>query len=754
MSPIMMTMATAARKSAGTAAFSTGRVLRNTVDNTASHRGGVLGYFPRQLGWAGAIAIFSLGAADATILTSLYWNSKKDKGPGGYQPINANVKASANGQDQFSPISPRVTVQPIDRPPPTLGVHWLSPAVAIVLFVASFLFALGHDLYNSHLNGKLADTSTGLTGLLGTKIDAFIKSDSDYQTWAIRIGTGLTNLSTTALSKLIALIAAQQAWFTLRRKAMSIDGIDHMFGVLDDPLAIFNTEIWAHAKGYMALAVLSYGLWFVKVITPATLSVQPRPYFTIATMPVPTLNMTDHQNWVSTNDASFIDGPHFDLTTLFTNTYTSAAAGQAGVAPISPAPFLNASYDVSFHGPSYKCFSFSDALSSGMPATWTIGNPTPSVKYTTFRDAFTGELGVELDDIYIRPNWVALAGAAPGYMFNTILISTAGINPLWNDGNVSNQADPDSMKTNIVCQLYNTSYDITIEYTNGAQTIVPRNVQLLEQQAWNGGAGMETLMSPCRMVPNISLPTSLGNCSQATATYYATHLLFSNLLSGKILNMLGVLSFTTNATNSDVANTIPLMQSPLIHCPEFYNSTLVQSTPMNSSFDPTRCRNGTLAATIEDLSRNFTYSMLSFKGWTTPPTTKSIVTQSDTRIFFVYARGTLWAAYAPALFATLLAVFWGWRVVKFNGVVSSISFSSTLLTTRNPELRETLFNKDDTDNGGDEFSTAYMRSVGAQPLADAVGRLRLRFGYLVDEHGADYAGFGVDGKVEPWRKSK
>ncbi|CAK7202684.1 hypothetical protein SEUCBS139899_005410 [Sporothrix eucalyptigena] len=85
MSPVMMAtraaspmLATSLRKTAGTAAFSTGRVLRNTVDNTAARRGGLLGLFPRRMGWGGALVLFSLGVADGTLSTTWYLSRNKE----------------------------------------------------------------------------------------------------------------------------------------------------------------------------------------------------------------------------------------------------------------------------------------------------------------------------------------------------------------------------------------------------------------------------------------------------------------------------------------------------------------------------------------------------------------------------------------------------------------------------------------------------------------------------------------------------
>ncbi|CAK7242755.1 MAG: hypothetical protein STHCBS139747_004254 [Sporothrix thermara] len=644
------------------------------------------------------------------------------------------------------------------------GISWRYPAAAAGLYICSLLLAVGHDLYYVSLNGTLADNDDDATTDSASASTSFSLASfrSGQQTWALRIGLGLSFLSKTAMTAVVGFVGVQQLWLTLRHKAMTVRSIDNMYGLFTSPLTFFDLNVLAHAKVLVVVALLSWFLPLVTVVTPATLSVTARGLTSSLHMPVPSVNMSDSRHWVNAllpdaNTRAFIMSPHFEMFTLFTNMLSSAASGLAGIVPISPAPYPNASYELSFFGPSYKCMSLSDALAlndgKGIPATWQLGNPSlvgdEMTNYTTFEEAFYAELSIP------RPNATGssfnshvYAGAAPLSMFNTLLVSTSGVNPLWDDGTVANTSNPNSMLSSIVCQLYNTSFDVTIQFVNGIQSIVPHNVHLLEQQAWSGEAGIYALDDPCLGVPEPSLTSSYGDCGQATATFYATHLLFSYLIKG-FSSYITSLQFSYTADFESPVNTIPFFTSALVHCPDVYNHTSLLSNPsLQGAFDPALCRNHTLAAAIEDMSRNFTYSLLAFKGWTTPPTVDALVTHTNTRMFFVYARTTLWAAYATALGTTLMAMLLGVRALMHNHVVSSASFSSTLLTTRNPELRTALF-RDSTDP-----STAYTRSIGALPRADTVGAVRLRFGHLVDENGTDYAGFGIEGNVRPWARGE
>ncbi|KIH91229.1 hypothetical protein SPBR_01394 [Sporothrix brasiliensis 5110] len=704
---------------------------------------------------------------------------------------------------------------------PRLRIGWRYPAAAVGLFVAGLLFAVGHDLYYLQKDGQLADAppsaSSGSGSSSGSslldKISALTQDDNGPQTWALRFGTALAFLNKTALSMVVASVAAQQVWYTLRRTAMTVDGIDGLFDLLNNPLALFaSRSIIVHAKVVVLVAVLAWCLPLASVVTPATLAVAARPLASELTLAVPALNLSDYLLWVSSEGAGRIEGAHFAIATLFSNVYSSAAiAGGGGSSSGSSggssggsaggttstdgavngivqvaAPFPNSSYDQTLYGPSYKCMSLAEALAqdggAGVPATWRIDNPKGSANdtFATFEDVFYGELGLPnpnnasanaSDAATALAESLVYVAAAPSYLYNMILIAATGVNPLWDNSSASSTSTSAFASNNIVCQLYNTSYDVTLDFSDGVQTVVPRRVELLEPQEWTDTCGSVSALHLYDNLNYTANTSAYGNCTQATPAFYVTHLLFSYLL-GATLSVAADGAFSiqqagTPRGSTSLAATLPLLQSPLINCADIYNSSLLRmadvifDSPANnvSAVRPSRCRNGTLAAAIEDLSRNFTYSLLAFDGYTTPqpPTMRARVTYTETHLFFVYSRATLWAAYAAALGATLLAMLLvGVRALRHNGVVSTLSFSSTLLTTRSDQLREALLVPAGHSLGDEAAADTYRRSVGAQPVDPDVGQLRLRFGRIVDQQRdgqrVEYAGFGLEGRVKPWRE--
>lgn len=81
----------------------------------------------------------------------------------------------------------------------------------------------------------------------------------------------------------------------------------------------------------------------------------------------------------------------------------------------------------------------------------------------------------------------------------------------------------------------------------------------------------------------------------------------------------------------------------------------------------------------------------------------------------------------------------GFAALAMNGVASDMSFSTVLLTTRNPSL-------DRLAAGG---------CIGGRPLPAELGKLRLRFGEVMaetSEDGVGHTAMGVEGEVSQIRR--
>lgn len=97
---------------------------------------------------------------------------------------------------------------------------------------------------------------------------------------------------------------------------------------------------------------------------------------------------------------------------------------------------------------------------------------------------------------------------------------------------------------------------------------------------------------------------------------------------------------------------------------------------------------------------------------------------------YIYDRRTLLITYGIFFFVSLIVALLGLRAFLLNGVNCDTTFSTILLTTRNPDL--------------DQIAEGHC--LGAQPLSKDISGLKLRFGVL---NGADakHAAFGVENSV-------
>ncbi|CAI7641693.1 unnamed protein product [Penicillium glandicola] len=564
--------------------------------------------------------------------------------------------------------------------PVAWGIGWRCPTLMIISVVCGAMLSVGHHLYYRSLDNTLVNSV-------------------NQQTWAIRIGTGFAFLINSFLVSAVGIAAAQEIWATLRRKSVRLSGIDGMFEVLTSPFAFLIPDLWIYAKTLTILAIISWLLPLASVFTPATLSIHLLTTTNITQLRVPTVNFTDSfwLPWVTYEGAGFIGSPSPEITRLFTATSSSAEVLSV------PAPFPNSSYALEFWGPSYKCQRLSEAIvdMQGMTFTDYLDN-----NYSSLQNLWDHEIGNSTN-----LTRTVYSGIAPSLLNNTLFVYAAGSNPLWNE----NATQP----TELVCQLWNTSYVVEQHFINGVRTLTPISTELLAPANWSSEAG--------------SYSTIEDEEPSVNGGYYVTHMLFSGLIqrtlvisaSGELGNFLpSTLPFTT----------MSIMQTGLFACPELWNSSNYQNLGIAGDESTTLCRNKTLARAIEDLSHNFTYSLLSLNA----ANTSAPVTISSPRNFYTYDSRSLLAVYMAALGVTVVCVVVGFFALRENGVSHNTSFSSVLMTTRNPEL-------DHLANG---------RCLGSYELEKEIGEVQLRFGEIEGSGQYTRAAFGTNDSVAALSKGR
>jgi hypothetical protein len=363
------------------------------------------------------------------------------------------------------------------------------------------------------------------------------------------------------------------------------------------------------------------------------------------------------------------------------------------VPPISP-PFPNSSYTLEFWGPSYDCRALSE------------------VGETRVADAKGDDVGS------VQEVWEKQIGNDPEkswwykgawYWRNVIFIYAKGNNQRW----LEEQQDGDR-STRLVCQLWNTSYVANLTYTNGIRTLTPLSTELIAPSNFSDGEGENATIADQR--------------PEVNGGFYLTQLLFGGLLSYEIWDTDSHTLLSNPAANA-VYKSISPMETALFGCAEFWNTTAYERIiGPGGPETAVNCRNGTLAAAIADLSRNFTYSLLSLNA----ANTVLPVTVSSAQNFYSYNAGNLFAAYMAALGATVACVVIGLLALYKNGVAQSTSFSSVLMTTRNPQL--------------DRMAVGHCLGSEDSWSHDA-GKVQLRFGELDGVRDYRHAAFGIKGSV-------
>ncbi|KAL4788785.1 hypothetical protein BDV19DRAFT_398187 [Aspergillus venezuelensis] len=545
--------------------------------------------------------------------------------------------------------------------PAKWGIGWRCPTLMIGFVICATALSMGHHFYYNTLNNTVVESV-------------------DQQTWAIRVGTGIAFLSKSFLVSGIGIAAVQVIWATLRRKSLKLSGIDAMFAILNSPMALFTPDVWVRAKTLTLLALISWLIPLTAVITPATLSIRLLPANVSTVLNVPNVNFTDAfwADKVQAEGAGFIYSSAPSISRLF-----AALASSAQVLPVR-APFVNSSYTVSFHGPSYKCQSLDEALVT-----------VPGVNQSLWENAI-GDVP-EFGHIY--------TGVSPSSPENTFYVRSGGMNPLWNN----NLTQP----ARLVCQLWNTSYVINLRFTNGTQTLTPISIQPFAYFDW---------------VPADD-PFFLSTGAGENGAYHVIHLLTSGLILGTLATG-STGTILENKTASAAFTRMSLGQTGLYECPELWNTS-----DWLSAQSTTLCRNKTLARAIEDLSHNFTFSLLSLNG----ARTISNVTDLTLRNFYSYNSRNLLIAYATSLGVSVACIIVGCLALWHNGISQSASFSNILMTTRNTEL--------------DHLAVGHC--LGSDHLEKEAGGIRLQFGEIEGVGlRRKHAAFGIKGSVTALTKGE
>lgn len=138
------------------------------------------------------------------------------------------------------------------------GIHWFTPTSVILLFILGTTSAIAHHLHYNALHHTTVGTGA-------------------EQRWALWIGSGLSFFTKVTLTAALGISRTQWVWLTLRKKWLTLRGIDAVFGVTSDPTYFTNAMMLRRAKAATIMAISMWMIPIAAILTPGTISVATFP---------------------------------------------------------------------------------------------------------------------------------------------------------------------------------------------------------------------------------------------------------------------------------------------------------------------------------------------------------------------------------------------------------------------------------------------------------------------------------------------
>ncbi|KAF2645611.1 hypothetical protein P280DRAFT_495422 [Massarina eburnea CBS 473.64] len=605
-------------------------------------------------------------------------------------------------------------------------IHWITPAMALALFVAGAIGSIGHHVFYTHLDGKPADEQLRM----------------------VRYGTALAFFVKSTLVGSVVTCYRQRIWRTFRKTAMTMSAIDSLFTATEAPAAFFNWEMIMAGKLATFMALCSWLIPLASVLSPSSLTSELREIATDGARcaSVATLNFTREAKydfrkedsyagaslafWNTTDvkgetpgffdyyDQPSKNGKRLAVTSIYLNkpaTNPSASLNSCGER-------WNCTYDLTFEAPGYKCddvASSSKPDAGDAPFNLSIMAPQGDMTYYASTDLndyvspqidtgtngepkqkppYPGELGVFQSEPVL---WI-------GYSIKTSepYDKDSPYREKW--GNVH---EPKIFK----CVAHHTNYTFEMRYNDTQQSHKLKKRDFLypvvdTQISPDPRNSSKFLASPASSWVS---PRTDKEKYKITACYHSLGALLRNFLRGQIKKTQYLV------TKSDISE-----------------SRLMD--PKTSYVVPN------LKEEIQNVFEDILISLLSEPHLVVADTQNVPCVKSRSVNVFVYHREGLWIGYAFAVFAAFCFLLVGAWSIHQNGVASDTRFSRIMVTTRNPTL--------------DQLSVGAC--LGGDPFPKELTRTKLRFGVLLEENPregplgvVEHCCFGSAGEVKEISKS-
>ncbi|KAH8150102.1 uncharacterized protein LAJ45_05788 [Morchella importuna] len=579
-------------------------------------------------------------------------------------------------------------------------IHWFLPSTMVTLLFLGLLGALAHHLFYQSLDGK----------------------EAKDQLMMMRIGTALAFFTKAMLVGSVVVAYRQRIWDTMRRKPLTLRGIDSLFAVVEDPTHFFSPEIYKKAKLATAMAVITWIIPLASVLSPAALTTE-LAYIVGGnnSCEVHTVNFTSENindwrkprfrageslafwNVTPTYEAKvkdkieWFDQPSFNAVRLFTLTTMS----HTFIPMKSPCMGFNCTWELGFEGPWYNC-----TMKRGADLTKDLNPLTENDTFDSLAPKGNKMYFMDEDSVdYQRPQkgYDSNDIGSQGIFYNEPKIWLGWVT------NTTNRLSPESEGYNsswpfklhqhlMQCELQRARYDIEFEYIN--------NVQVNKQVNISNGVAINPQQREVRPA---------DSNYKEYAAYHGLGQLARKQIVGKI----------TQDNYTEQVRTFSLISQTKLVNPDSALARRDLRNAFQTYFEE---------IIISLLSEN--YLGISYN------TTVACV-MHHTQNNFRYQVNSLWSGYAISIVMALACIIVGGLSLRSNGITSDTTFSKIMVTTRNRTI----------DRLVEEYEGVCL---GGDPFPEELKRKEFQFGVIdeISSTGANlkHAAFGVNDEVIPIQK--
>ncbi|KAK6348926.1 hypothetical protein TWF730_009687 [Orbilia blumenaviensis] len=600
----------------------------------------------------------------------------------------------------YPPVDTPIAIDPEDDlkgkpepegPPPQSkwGITWQSPALCLVSFFTGIALAVGNHAYFTRLNGKPYENVV----------------------WVGRYGLAMALIVKTCFATSILICYEQVVWLGLKQKdkGTSFRAIDALFGATYQIVSLFYYSIWIQQPLAAIMITLRWLLPIMSIVAPTTLTVQSLGSVSYRDCQVPSLDLSVKDYNRAYSGAGEPQTGEY-LGDLAFQEYTATSWNPSPLAlkiatltgylgePVgynSPCG-TNCSYSLTYNAALWKCTE-TDPNDENSP--WELSNSTVAPWATS-----KGGNPYEYTSIY---QYFATISNTTGKLWVGHLVRKDATNipnaTFW---------DKNGVET-FYCEGFNSTVSLRQEFDNGVQRYpLVENIQYGQEINW-------TMGWPWANERNIS-EVELGR-----------HQIIYRILAGLFV---GTVNYETRAGKLFTKDT------SILNMPSFVRPNTVTAEGGNGPIDEIK---ESIRGLAEQLSLNYSMSLLAFPDLGVRNITTANCTVTTFSNVWKYDKTNLIIAYSIGTTVALVSLIVGALAVKQNGLVSEMSFSQVVATTRNPEL-DKMMQGNSLARSDLEPRTLY--------------RQRLRFGELKEQDsalvasGAAHSGFGRPENVGPLRR--